>query len=232
MKDQDIEEKFIILYLQLIENHFLGETISEKAELEGGLDTVEKAVLRVKKLLAVVRQAIRLASSCGPEEYVFRIESKDKEIPSSPPTHHNNQNRSSNDTTNAQNDKRLGKRCHRRNISICHLMRMLRRVGTRQTILQMGQTLANNSEKSFKNSLAGTGIWRLVGADKFMTNKIIPGYEIVKKDDLKLLDDDYNARRANNPPKKTQKTSVNYKGSNPKPYDQLYGKLFGECEPN
>jgi hypothetical protein len=40
-----------------------------------------------------------------------------------------------------------------------------------------------------------------------MTNKIVAGYEIVKKDDLKLLDDDYNARRANNPPKKTQKTS-------------------------
>jgi hypothetical protein len=133
MKDQDIEEKFIILYLQLIENHFLGETLSEKdddrlskifykklpnlligetirrihkAELDGGLDTVEKAVLRVKKLLAVVRQAIRLASSYGPGEYVFRIENKDKKIPSSPPTHHNNQNRSSNDTSNAQNDKR------------------------------------------------------------------------------------------------------------------------------
>jgi hypothetical protein len=142
MKDQDIEEKFIILYLQLIENHFLGETLPEedddrlakifykklprntnmaklyvastKVELDGGLDTVEKAVLRVKKLLAVVRQAIRLASPYGPgeyvfrieskdEEYVFRIQSKDKEIPSSPPTH-NNQNRSSNDTTNAQND--------------------------------------------------------------------------------------------------------------------------------
>jgi hypothetical protein len=86
----------------------MGETIRRihKAELDGGLDTVEKAVLRVKKLLAVVRQAIRLASSYGPGEYVFRIENKDKEIPSSPPTHHNNQNRSSNDTSNAQNDKR------------------------------------------------------------------------------------------------------------------------------
>jgi hypothetical protein len=30
MKDQDVEEKFIILYLQLIENHFLGETLSEE----------------------------------------------------------------------------------------------------------------------------------------------------------------------------------------------------------
>jgi hypothetical protein len=30
MKDRDIEEKFIILYLQLIENHFLGETLSEE----------------------------------------------------------------------------------------------------------------------------------------------------------------------------------------------------------
>jgi hypothetical protein len=80
----------------------------------------------------------------------------------------------------------------------------------------------NNSEKSFKNSHAGTHIWRLVGADKFMTNKLVPGYEIVKKDDWKSLDNDYNARRANNPPNKIQKVSVNYKGSNPKPYDELY----------
>jgi hypothetical protein len=63
---------------------------STKAELDGGLDTVEKAVLRVQKLLSVVRQTIRLASSYGPKEYVFRIESMDEEIPSSPPTHHNN----------------------------------------------------------------------------------------------------------------------------------------------
>jgi hypothetical protein len=83
-------------------------------------------------------------------------------------------------------------------------------------------TLANNSEKSFQNSHASTNIWRLVGADKFMTNKIVPGYEIVKKDDWKLLDNDYNARRANNPPNKILKLSVNYKDSNPKPYDQLY----------
>jgi hypothetical protein len=81
----------IVHYLQLIESHLLGETVSEedddrlakifykklprntgmakvyvastRAELDGGLDTVEKACLRVKKLLAVVRQAIRLASS-------------------------------------------------------------------------------------------------------------------------------------------------------------------------
>jgi hypothetical protein len=84
--------------------------------------------------------------------------------------------------------------------------------------------MANNSEKNFKNSHAGTGISRLVGADKFMTNKIVPGYEIVNKDDWKLLDNDYNARRAKNPPNKTQKTSINYKVSNPKPCDQLYGK--------
>jgi hypothetical protein len=136
MKDQNIEEHFIVPYLQLIEDRFLGETLSEedddmltkifdkklprniqmaklhvastRAELDGGLDTVEKAVLRVKKLLTVVRQAIRLANSYGPEEYVFRIESKDKEIPSSP-TPYNNQNRSSNDTTNTQNDNRFAR---------------------------------------------------------------------------------------------------------------------------
>jgi hypothetical protein len=54
-----------------------------------------------------------------------------------------------------------------------------------------------------------------------MTNKLVPGYEAVKKDDWKLLDNDYNARKANNPPNKLQKVSANYKGSNPKPY-QLY----------
>jgi hypothetical protein len=46
--------------------------------------------------------------------------------------------------------------------------------------------------------------------------------EIVKKDDWKSFDNDYNARRANNPPNKLPKVSANYKGSNPKPYDQLY----------
>jgi hypothetical protein len=84
--------------------------------------------------------------------------------------------------------------------------------------------MANNSEKSFKDLHAGTNIWRLVRADKFMTNRIVPGYEAVKKDDWKLLDNDYNARRAYNLPNKFPKVSVNYKGSNPKPYDQLYNK--------
>jgi hypothetical protein len=65
-------------------------------------------------------------------------------------------------------------------------------------------------------------ILRLVGADKFMTNKLVLGYEIVKKDEWKSLDNDYNERRANNPPNKIQKVSVNYKGWNPNPYDQLY----------
>jgi hypothetical protein len=30
MKDQDVEEHYVIFYLQLIENHFLGQTLSEK----------------------------------------------------------------------------------------------------------------------------------------------------------------------------------------------------------
>jgi hypothetical protein len=174
-----------------------------------------------------VRQAIRIASSYGPvpEEYVFRIESKDKEIPSSPPTHHNNQNRSSNDTTNAQNDKCSAnddKRSANDVAATTPVFVIYRECcggwGHEKPFRKWAKhAMANNSEKSFKNSHAGTGIWRLVGADKFM-------YEIVKKDDWKLLDNDYNARRANNPPNKTQKTSVNHKGSNPKAYEQLYGK--------
>jgi hypothetical protein len=74
-----------------------------KSELKGGLDSVEKACNRVKKLLSLVRQAIRIASSYGPEEDDFRIESKDKEIPSSPPTHYHTQHEkcSVNDVTAA-----------------------------------------------------------------------------------------------------------------------------------
>jgi hypothetical protein len=30
MNDQNVEEKYIVLYLKLIENHFLGETLSEE----------------------------------------------------------------------------------------------------------------------------------------------------------------------------------------------------------
>jgi hypothetical protein len=220
MNDQDIEEKFIILYLQLIENHFLGETLPEddrlaeifyeklprntnmaklyvastKAELDGGSDTVEKAVLRVKKLLAVVRQAIRLASSYGPEEYVFRIESKDKEVSSSPSTHQNNQNRSSNDTTNSQNDKRSANDVTAATPAMVAYCECCGGWGHDKPFCKWAKTHA------------GTNIWRLVGADKFMTNKIVPGYEIVMKDDGKLLGNDHNAH---NPPNETQKTSVN-----------------------
>jgi hypothetical protein len=30
MKDQDVKDHYIVLYLQLNENHFLGETLSEE----------------------------------------------------------------------------------------------------------------------------------------------------------------------------------------------------------
>jgi hypothetical protein len=198
MKDQKVEEHYIILYLQLIENHFLGETLSEedddrlakisyrklprntgmaklyvastRAELDGGLGTVEKAVLRVKKLLAVVRQAIRLASSYGPEEYVFRIESGDNEIPSSPPTHYNNQNRSSNDTTNAQNDKRSANDVTAAKPAMVAYCECCGGWGHEKPFCKWAKhTMANNSDKSFKNSHAGTNIWHLVEADKFTT---------------------------------------------------------------
>jgi hypothetical protein len=161
---------------------------STKAELDGGLDTVEKAVRRVKKLLAVVRQAIRLASSYGPEECVLRIESKDKEIHSSPPTHHNNQICSSNDTTNTQNDKRSANDVTAATPAMVAYCECCGGWGHDKPFCKWAKhATANDSEKCFKNSHAGTNIWRLVGADKFMTNKIVPGYEIVKKDDWKLL---------------------------------------------
>ena len=37
-------------------------------EIGGGLDTVEKASLRIKGLLALVRQSIRIATSYGPDK--------------------------------------------------------------------------------------------------------------------------------------------------------------------
>jgi hypothetical protein len=93
LSEEDDDRLAKIFYRKLPRNTGMAKlyVASTRAELDGGLDTVEKAVLRVKKLLAVVRQAIRLASSYGPEEYVFRIESRDNEIPSSPPTHYNYQ---------------------------------------------------------------------------------------------------------------------------------------------
>jgi hypothetical protein len=174
-----------------------------------------------------VRQAIRLASSYGPEEYIFRIESKDKEIPC-PPTHHHNQHRSSNDATKTQNDKRSANDVTAATPAMVAYYECCGGWGHDKPFCKWAKhTMANNAEKSFKNSHAGTNTWRLVGADKFMTNKIVPGYEAVKKDDWKLLDNDYNARRANNAPNKIQKMSVKYKGSNPRPYDQLYNKNSG-----
>jgi hypothetical protein len=239
MKDQAVEEKFIIQYIHLVENRFLAETISDadndrlakifykklprntgmarlfventKSELKGGLDTVEKACNRLKKLLSLVRQAIRIASSYGPEEYVFRIESKDKEIPSSPPTHDHTQHekRSVNDVTAATPAF----------VAYCECCGGW---GHERPFCKWAKhPMANNSDKSFKNSNAAS-IWRPVGADKLMTNKLVQGHEAVKKNDWKLLDNDYNARKANNSPNKLQKVSANYKGSNPKPYDQLY----------
>jgi hypothetical protein len=78
--------------------------------------------------------------------------------------------------------------------------------------------VTKNSEKCFKR----TNIWRLIGANKVMTNKVVPGHSAANKDDWKSSDNDYNAQRANNPPNKQQKVSANYKGLNPRPYDQLY----------
>jgi hypothetical protein len=232
MKDQAVEEKFIIQNIHLVENHFLAaKTMSDtdnnrlakiffkklprntgmarlfventKSELKGGLDTVEKACNRVKKLLSLERQAIRIASLYGPDQDVFRIERKDEEIPSSPPTHDHTQHekRSANDVIAATPAF----------VSYCECCGGW---GHERPFCKWSKhPMANNSDKSFKNSNVAS-IWRLVGANKLMTNKLVPGHEAVKKDD-------YNARKANNPPNKLQKVSANYKGSNPKPYDQL-----------
>ena len=59
---------------------FTEQTIKE---IGGGLDTVEKASLRIKGLLALVRQSIRIAASYGPDNNDYRIDSRDKEITNS-----------------------------------------------------------------------------------------------------------------------------------------------------
>jgi transposase InsO family protein len=248
MKDQSIEEGFLGGILDIVDNFYLGVELPPEQdnklakevykklpkntgmarqfaettllELNGKLDTVELACHRIKALLALVRQSIRIAASYGPEEYVYHIDSRDKEIstiahspptPPTPPYDHSQNDRRASDVT-AQTPAFV-ERCE-----CCgqwgHSTKYCR---------WAKHPMANNTNRAFKNSHAGINIWGLKGLEKLTPNRSdIPGYEKVLKDDWQKLDNDYNARRANNPPGKRQNVSANYQGSNPRPYDQLY----------
>ena len=242
MKDQSLEEKHLSGYMDIVENFYLGETIlpaqndklakelykklpkntgmarlfaeNTLAEIGTGLDTVELACNRIKALLSLVRQSIRIASSYGPDDYVYRIDSRDKEISSLPAHDHTLHDRhfAASDVTAATPPMTSVDKCE-----CCGQFGHLR-YRCRWATHPMAN---NNKELPFPKSPAAS-IWRTVGAEKLMCNKLVPGFSIIKKDDWMKLDNDYNARRANNPPNKHQKVSANYQGSNPKPYDQLY----------
>ena len=115
MTDQSVEELFLSNYCNLDEDHFLGMVIdpvhndilakelykklpkntgmaklfSEMtlSDLKGGLDTVELASSRIKTVLSLVRQSIRIANSHGPDHFKYRFDSRDKEGTSPDATH-------------------------------------------------------------------------------------------------------------------------------------------------
>ena len=261
MSDQLVEEKHLLAYLELVENNYLGqECLPEQndklakelykklpkntgmaklftehtiKEIGGGLDTVEKASLRIKGLLSLVRQSIRIATSYGPDNYDYRIDSRDKEITNSssssssyavattPPA---------SETT--RSDKRLPVDIysHQPYVERCECCGNYGHSTTR--CRWATHALVNNSAKSWKNSHVAT-IWAKVGSDSFKPNKTIPGYDIIKKNDYLTLNNEYNRHQSlNNPPNKRQKVSANYKGSNPKPFDQLYNSQTSSSNSN
>ena len=229
MSNQDIEESFLSAYVDVIDNHYLGLTLEPAQndllakefykklpkntgmaklysdttllELNGGLDTVELACSRAKNILALVRQSIRISTSYGPNRYVYRIDSRDKEITATYDHTLNDRRPNSNEVT-AKTPPHVD-RCE-----CCgnwgHLRNRCR---------WASHPLANNTEKAWKNSHAGT-TWATVGADKFMCNKPLPNHETVKKLDYLQLKNDYNAtdRHAN----KHQKMSSSTQGTNPR----------------
>ena len=111
LKDQSIEEVHLMAYLMLVKHNYLGSALTPAqddvlarilykmlpqnsgmlkqfteqitSEVGKGLDTVLNAVYRIKSVLAMVRQAIRIATSYGPDSFVYRIDSRDKEITNS-----------------------------------------------------------------------------------------------------------------------------------------------------
>ena len=66
-------------------------------EIGKNLDTAHKACKRAKFIIALVRQPIRISTSYGPNRYVYRIDSRDKETTA--PYDHTTSDRQPSDVT-------------------------------------------------------------------------------------------------------------------------------------
>ena len=130
--DQNIEEKYWTAYLILVDHNYLAAEMTPDqndrlanelykklpkntgmAKLfteKTGLDTVDQAVYRIKALLAQVRQAIRMASSYGPEYYDYKIDSRDKGDTNSSSTFSSSSSLSSSNPPTSAETKRIKKR--------------------------------------------------------------------------------------------------------------------------
>ena len=165
-------------------------------EIGGGLDTVVKASLRIKGLLALVRQSIRIATSYGPDNYDYRIDSRDKEITNTctsaasyalattPPA---------SETT--RSDKRLPVDIysHQPYVEKCECCGNYGHSTSR--CRWATHPLANNTAKSWKNSSVAN-IWATVGSDSFKTNETIPGSDVINKNAYLTLDNEWNRQQS------------------------------------
>ena len=205
MDDQNIEEAHIMTYVNLVRNNYLGVDISEKQddilakvlykklpkntgmaklfterttqEIGSGLDTVPKAVFRLKSVLAMVRQSIRIATSYGPISYDFKIDHQDKEI-----TNHSysSSSSSSSSSTNVPPSAE-SKRINKRSAADCEppttppiKCECCGGYGHSTTICRWyNHPLANITQKSFANSPAAS-IWRTICFRQLQIKDVAP----------------------------------------------------------
>ena len=261
MKDQSVEETHLMAYLMLVKHNYLGSALTSEqddtlakilykklpqnsgmlkqfnestaSEVGKGLDTVLKAVYRLKGVLAMVRQSIRIATSYGPDNFAYRIDSRDKEITNSSHSSSSSSSSSSISTSsyNAQTSAET-KRINKRSAADCEpptayveKCECCGGWGHSTYLCRWSKhPMANNSLKNFANSTAAS-IWRIIGLENLRHGKTIPGYDTINKNDYPKLDNVYNKNHKNASDAKSNKrskVSANYKGTHPKPYDQLY----------
>ena len=178
----------------------------------------------------MVRQSIRIATSYGPDNYDYRIDSRDKEITNSSYSSSSSSSSSSSHAHSSAKNKRILKRsaadCER---STEHVEKCECCGGYAHSTYHCRWSIhpmANNSLKNFNNSTSAA-IWRTIGSDKLKPGITVPGFDPIRKDDYRKLDNVYNKERngSNKEHKNIRsKVSANYKGNNPKPYDLLYNK--------
>ena len=218
------------LYKKLPKNTGMAKLFTEITikEIGVGLDTVEKASLRIKGLLALVRQSIRIATSYGPDNYDYRIDSRDKAI--------TNTSTSAASYALASETTRSDKRLpvdiysHQPYVEKCECCGNYGHSTSR--CRWATHPLANNTAKSWKNSSVAN-IWATVGSDSFKTKETIPGYDIINKNAYLTLDNEWNRQQSlKQPSNKRQKVSANYKGSNPRPFEQLYNNQTSSSNSN